>query len=131
MILTCKQSSPFKVAQDIRADERTYYLNTMRIASIQNIISFIYPTLYNLTNMSPDVGSQNEQGYFTLPSAVTLSSEHLSRNGLFLMEDSQQMLLWLGRDYPSDNLQQLFGVPSLDGVDLNAVCYSLSLYLYM
>jgi len=118
-VLSLIKSSPFKVATDLRPDERTYYMNMMRILSINNIISFIYPTLYNLSNMSPEIGNSNEGGMVNLPPIVTLSSEHLIRNGLFLMEDSQQILLWFGRDYPSDALHQILGVTSFDNIDLN------------
>ena len=39
--------------------------------------------------------------------------------GAFLLEDGICMILWIGREIASSFLVSLFGVTSLDGIDLN------------
>ncbi|PRP88472.1 protein transport protein Sec24-like protein [Planoprotostelium fungivorum] len=119
-ILSVTKSTPFRLGTEVKPDERTYFLNLFRISSVQNIISLVYPTLYNMTNLH-ELATPGTEEFVTLPNQVNLNSEHLSRSGMLLLEDSQQMILWLGRDYPQQNMYEIFGIPTLEGVDLSTL----------
>ena len=56
-----------------------------------------------------------------MPPLVNLSVDNLSSDGAFLLEDGLVMMLWLGRDVPSQFLEDLFGISSLDGVNSMAL----------
>ncbi len=64
-----------------------------------------------------------------LPPTLNLSSERLEKNGIFLVEDGQQIYMWVGKQTNPDQLSQLFGVPTLENVDtlqvLNTLFWSL------
>lgn len=56
-----------------------------------------------------------------LPPTLALSSEKLESSGMFLLDDGLVMHLWIGGQVAIEQLQQLFGVNSLDQVDPNIV----------
>lgn len=51
-----------------------------------------------------------------MPLAMNLSSERLERGGLFLLEDTQNIFLWIGRDAVPQLCQDLFGVPNYESI---------------
>jgi hypothetical protein len=46
-----------------------------------------------------------------------LSSEKLDQSGIFLLDDGQYLLLWVGKLAAPEAVHALFGVPSLFGAD--------------
>jgi hypothetical protein len=52
-----------------------------------------------------------------LPPVNNLSSEKLDQSGIFLLDDGQYLLLWVGKLAAPEAVHALFGVPSLFGVD--------------
>ena len=49
-----------------------------------------------------------------MPEPLPLTSERLVRHGLFLMEDGQNMFLWIGRDAVPQLVQDVFDVERYD-----------------
>jgi len=56
-----------------------------------------------------------------LPPVINLSSEKLDRGGIFLLDDGQYLLLWVGKLAAPEAVHALFGVPSLLGIDEAAI----------
>ena len=56
-----------------------------------------------------------------LPPPMPLSAQYLSTAAAYLMEDGLTITLWLGKDTPSEFLQQAFGWATLEGVDPTAL----------
>ncbi|POM72159.1 Putative vesicle coat complex COPII subunit SEC24/subunit SFB2 [Phytophthora palmivora] len=52
-----------------------------------------------------------------LPPVINLSIERLQCDGVFLLDDTLSLYLWVGRSAPPELLESLFGVPSMEGVD--------------
>lgn len=97
---------------------------------------FIYPRLFALHNLLPDAGlplsedpavvGQPEKATagpsrIVLPAVINLSIERLQCDGVFLLEDSMTLYMWVGRSAPSALLMSLFGLPTMDGVDCKQV----------
>jgi protein transport protein SEC24 len=61
--------------------------------------------------MPPDAGTITDQGVI-LPPALNLTSERLERHGLFLIEDSQNIFLWVGHEAVPRLIQDVFDLPS-------------------
>lgn len=51
-----------------------------------------------------------------MPMTMNLSAERLERSGLFMLEDSQNIFLWLGREAVPQMCMDLFGVPNYESV---------------
>jgi hypothetical protein len=56
-------------------------------------------------------GTIDENGLI-LPPTMNLTSERLERHGLFLIEDGQNIFLWIGRDAVPQLVQDVFDLPS-------------------
>jgi len=110
-----------RAGTDIRPDERSAYMMIARHISNDLTLVFIYPRLFRLDTITPEVGVAGPDGNIILPPTVQLSSEKLDRGGVFLLEDGQNMWLWVGKAASADFLLQLLGVPTLDNVDTTQV----------
>jgi protein transport protein SEC24 len=55
------------------------------------------------------------------PTSLSLSSEHLDKKGVLLLENGQDMWLWFGKNVNPDLLRDLFGLVTLDNVETSAV----------
>lgn len=47
-----------------------------------------------------------------LPEPMNLTSERLERHGLYIIEDGQNVFLWIGRDAVPQLVQDVFDIPS-------------------
>lgn len=93
-------------------DLRAYAQCLLSTLPAQSLIPLIHPRFYSLHNMPPEAGTIGDDGHFILPPALNLTSERLERHGLFLMEDGQNMFLWVGHEAVPRLVQDVFDLPS-------------------
>eukprot|EP01117_Protostelium_nocturnum_P004661 TRINITY_DN1689_c0_g1_i1.p1 TRINITY_DN1689_c0_g1~~TRINITY_DN1689_c0_g1_i1.p1 ORF type:complete len:885 (-),score=320.50 TRINITY_DN1689_c0_g1_i1:213-2867(-) len=98
------------VADKTRPDERTYLFNYFRMAPSPALLGSIYPQMYPLVGLGEEVGTQNEGGFLSMPPVISLTSEQTPMNGAYLLEDGQQMLLWVRRQCDPDWYNSVIGV---------------------
>ena len=56
------------------------------------------------------------EGEPILPATTALSSQELLPDGVFLLENGEEMLIYVGNMVPADTLLQLFNVSTLDAL---------------
>jgi protein transport protein SEC24 len=56
-----------------------------------------------------------------MPPALNLTSEKLERYGAYLLENGQDMILWLGKDCVPQLCMDLLGAPNIDAVKTGMV----------
>lgn len=56
-----------------------------------------------------------------LPDVTNLTYEHLKSDAVFLLEDSQALYMWVGKDAPAAFLNSAFSLGSLEGIDCSQV----------
>ncbi|KAG0365139.1 COPII subunit, partial [Mortierella sp. AD032] len=95
----------------IPSDLRSYAMHLLSTLPSQSLIPFLHPRFYSLHDMPEHCGTIGAQG-IEMPQTMNLSSERLSRSGLFMLEDGQNIFLWIGRDAVPQLCMDLFGVPS-------------------
>ena len=75
----------------------------------------LVPSLFHLASPSLtfnlQCGTIGENGV-VLPLPLPLSSERLERHGLFLLEDGQNVFLWVGRDAVPQLVMDVFDIPT-------------------
>lgn len=92
----------------------------------------MYPRLFALHALPPAAGfpepyeSNGESACagkrrIVLPPLLNLSIDRLASDGIFLLDDSLTLYLWIGRAVPSIYLQSLFGVESMEGMNTRQV----------
>lgn len=51
-----------------------------------------------------------------IPTAIPLSSEHIAADGIYLLENGVECLIYIGENVEPNILQQLFGISSLEEI---------------
>ncbi|KAG0088911.1 COPII subunit [Podila epicladia] len=99
----------------IPSDLRSYAMHLFSTLPSQCLIPYIHPKFYSLHNMPEHCGTIGSNG-IEMPLAMNLSSERLERGGLFMLDDSQNIFLWVGRDAVPQLCMDLFGVPNYESI---------------
>jgi len=103
----------------VRVDERSGLLTFATTSGVERLMDSIHPQLYALHNMDDTVGIVHEEsGKVTLPPILDLSSEKLSRDGIFLLQNGLQLYLWLGEEVDPSRFSSLFDKPLTETTDL-------------
>jgi protein transport protein SEC24 len=95
----------------IPPDLRAYAQDLLTTLPTQSLVPYIHPRFYSLHNMPPEAGTIGEHGVI-LPPPMNLTSERLERHGLFLIEDGQNMFLWVGHEAVPRLVQDVFDLPA-------------------
>ena len=115
---------------DVRIDERSFYLNLLANMSIDESRIFVYPRMFSVHDMAQDSGIPSDSAEDTLvagpsrvrlPAILNLSHERLATDGIFLLETGHDLFLWIGRAVNPAILHTLFNVQSLEGVDMSTL----------
>jgi protein transport protein SEC24 len=109
-ILAMIKHPVMRAYQDVNPDLRAYHMQRFRSLSSSRTLLALYPHLYALHTLTDET-----------PAVLTLSSEKLDRQGAFLLDNGEVLLLWVGKAISIEFLQHVFGLSSLDGVDPNAI----------
>ena len=133
--LALMKNVAFRGGTDVHPDERIQAHRQLCTMFIQESKRFIYPRLFPLHDMDENCGYSVEdlpegsdsemlvegRNRILLPDPVGLSIEHLSSEGVYLLDNGVEMYMWIGRAADISILGALFGVQSLDDVDINQV----------
>lgn len=98
-------------SSQIPSDLRSAALAQLSTMPLPLLMQYIYPHLYSLHDMPDNAGIPDpETNQIVLPPPLNLSSERFVSYGLYLIDDSQNQFLWVGRDAVPQLLQDVFGV---------------------
>ncbi|EOA15938.1 hypothetical protein CARUB_v10004032mg [Capsella rubella] len=92
---------------DGRVDDRSFWINYVSCLSTPLAIPLVYPRMISVH----DLDVKDNEGE-VLPPPIPLSSEHISNEGVYFLENGEDGLLYVGESVDSDILQKLFAVPS-------------------
>ncbi|CDZ97805.1 cpii coat sec24 protein [Phaffia rhodozyma] len=98
-------------SNQIPPDMRSYAQALLSTMPTQLLIPYLHPKFYALHTMSDEAGTVGENGVI-LPETLNLTSERLERHGLFLIEDGQNIFLYIGRDAVPQLVQDVFDAPT-------------------
>ncbi|RLN48787.1 hypothetical protein BBJ28_00008794 [Nothophytophthora sp. Chile5] len=130
-IMSLLKNSTLRGGTDLNVDERAFLQYELNNMPVELSRVFIYPRMFALHNMPPEAGlppaddqpsAEGSEGApsaksVVLPPVINLSIERLQCDGVFLLDDTLSIYLWVGRSAPPELLSSLFGVPSMEGVD--------------
>lgn len=130
--LAMMKNVAFRGGTDVHPDERVQAMYSVNTMWVKRFKDFIYPKMFSLHNMSPAVGQSIEgdvppggqvagASRTLLPQAVNLSVERLASDGIFMIDNGFEISFWVGRSADPNLVNSLFGVPSLENVDMNQV----------
>lgn len=127
----------------MRADERAARLLACQSLSVLDMIGVLYPSLYSLHDLPPDIGDsppptppppaataapeggtggRGVEGIWgrpregvDVPAALPPTSEKLTSSGIFLLDNGEELLLYVGRSVSGEVMLELFGVDAVPG----------------
>eukprot|EP00898_Chlorokybus_atmophyticus_P002080 jgi/Chlat1/2873/Chrsp195S03018 len=106
--------------KEVHIDERTSWIFDMLALPADITLIALYPRLYSLHDMPPQCGIAGADGSMVLPPVVPLAQERLDPRGVYLMDDTRRLLLWLGREARQDVAISLLGNEwATPGIDLS------------
>ncbi|KAL4571843.1 hypothetical protein LXL04_018608 [Taraxacum kok-saghyz] len=94
-----------------RIDERSFWINYVFPLSAQLAIPLVYPRMISVH----DLNSKESEGS-VIPVAIPLSSEQVSESGIYLLENGEDCLVYVGSSVDPDITRQLFGISSVDEI---------------
>lgn len=95
---------------DGRIDDRSFWITYVSSVSIPFAVPFVYPRMVAIHDLD-----KGEDGSI-IPPFLPLSSEHVSDEGIYLLENGEDALIYIGSSVDSSILHQLFGISSVDEV---------------
>ncbi|KAG6775196.1 hypothetical protein POTOM_018635 [Populus tomentosa] len=93
-----------------RIDDRSFWISYVSSVSTPLAIPLVYPRMIAIHNLDSQA---READGSRIPSALALSSEYVSEDGIYLLENGQDGLIYIGNSVTSDTLQKLFGISSV------------------
>ncbi|GMH74564.1 hypothetical protein TrST_g8776 [Triparma strigata] len=124
----------FRGGTDVHPDERASHMAALRTMWIDDTRHFIYPRMFSLHDMEGSAGTEGGEkidedkvcgrNNVVLPELVDLTVDNMKSDGIFLLDNSIDMYLWVGRAADATLLSSLFGVSSLEGVDMAGISLS-------
>lgn len=117
-IMGMLKSSAFRATNDISADLRSAIWNRLETMCISQLSSYFYPRMMALHALGDAEGVQDETGKVALPAMLNLTSESMTQDGVYLLEDGESILMWIGRAVNPSFLQSVFGIQSIEQLDV-------------
>lgn len=84
-------------------------------AAIDSLPSLLYPRLFALHNIL-----DCDQGRY-YPPCTRLAKEYIELHGVYLLENSERLIIWVGQQADSAVLDKIFGVSQLSNLNANLV----------
>ncbi|KAI9486752.1 MAG: hypothetical protein EXX96DRAFT_517011 [Benjaminiella poitrasii] len=115
MALGLIKHDALRQSSQIPTDMRSNAMNLLNTMPIQLLIPYLYANLYSLHNMPADAGEFSENGV-VFPPQLNLTAENLAVHGCYLLENGQNIYLWVGRNVVPQLCVDLFDVRSYEGL---------------
>lgn len=138
LILSLLKNVGIRQSSQIPPDLRAYAQALLTTLPVQLLVPYLHPNFYCLHNMPAEAGTwvgaeslpeptvaegqeapapsavalAKARGRFVFPAKLNLTSERLERHGLYLIEDGQNIFLWVGRDAVPQLTMDVFDAPN-------------------
>jgi len=116
-IMGMLKSMAFRATNDIPADLRTYIWMRLETLMVSQMPAYYYPRMMALHNAPDTCGVPDEHGRVTLPDMLNLTRESMSQDGIYLLEDGDAVMIWVGSAAEPMVLQAIFGAQSFNELD--------------
>ncbi|KAF9788107.1 hypothetical protein BJ322DRAFT_605700 [Thelephora terrestris] len=112
--------SKSKILKDtfVSADVRNYYAHKLLACSARSLVQYLYPPLISLHDLNETIALPDQvTGRLKIPSSMRNSHIFMSSNGVYLLDNGEVMMIWIGNSVSPQILLDLFGVDDINLVD--------------
>ncbi|XP_052179590.1 protein transport protein Sec24-like At4g32640 [Diospyros lotus] len=96
---------------DGRIDDRSFWINYVSSLSTPLAIPLVYPRMISIHDLD-----LKETERTPIPPVIPLSSEHVNDDGIYLLENGEDCLIYIGNSVDPDIIRQLFGISLVDDI---------------
>ncbi|KAL1139045.1 hypothetical protein AAG570_009106 [Ranatra chinensis] len=128
-ILALLKHVAFRIGQSTRLDDRVYAMCQMKTLPLQQLMQSIYPDLYPVHNILdyPELSLGDET--VVQPPRLHLSAERIDSQGVYLLDDGETLMIYVGHNITPALASALFNVPSFASINPNIVSYEILYYV--
>lgn len=111
----------------VASDHRANALNLLGTLPLPHLIRYIYPTVYSLHDIADEVGFPSESvdgnggGDIVLPTPINATGDLFQKYGLYLINTTTELFLWIGGEAVPELVNDVFGIPDIFQVRLGKV----------
>lgn len=116
--LSILKSKPIK-ARQVSSDVRNYYAHRMRSMSVRSLIQHLYPQMLALHDLQDWVAIPDAEGKVVMPALMRNSHTFMEAHGVYMMDNEEFTIFWIGASVSPQLLLDLFGVQDLTSIDVH------------
>lgn len=97
----------------VPSDHRAAALNNLESIPLKYLVKSAYARVYSLHDMVDEAGYPDENGEIVLPEPINASASLFERYGLYLIDNSSELFLWVGGDAVPELVNDVFGLQDI------------------
>ncbi|SCO73476.1 protein transport protein Sec24A, putative [Plasmodium vivax] len=113
-ILGMLKSVAFRDSGDVPPDLRIYHWSRVQNIPVESVEAYFYPRMFCLHNLEKHHGSYDENNAMMFPDTMSLTCENMTQDGCYIVEDGENIIMWIGRSINPQWVYAVFGVQSLE-----------------
>ncbi|KAI9263739.1 hypothetical protein BY458DRAFT_477111 [Sporodiniella umbellata] len=113
LVLGLLKSEAFNDSATVHPDLRSQSAILLRTLPTDAWLSFVHPKFYSIHNMPQSAGTLDEKKKCIFPPQTNLCSEKLESHGCYLVENGQNIFIWVGKQAVPQLCKDLLGAPSI------------------
>ncbi|KAG5438368.1 hypothetical protein PCANB_002856 [Pneumocystis canis] len=117
--ILCLLKLPALKSGNIQSDLRMQNAQYILSIGVRELISFIYPRILPLHNLTDEMGFPDKEGNLVLPKEIRASSSYLDEGGVYLMINGCDSFLWFHNCVSPNLLKDLYGNEVFQLADIN------------
>ncbi|THH07856.1 hypothetical protein EW146_g9184 [Bondarzewia mesenterica] len=114
--LAIHKSKPLK-ARNVSSDVRNFHAHRLSALSVRATMFYLYPRLLAIHDLDDQIALPNAEGWVEMPSLMRASHLFMETHGIYLIDNEEMMVFWIGAGASPQLLLDLFGVDDFVNID--------------